>query len=492
MKKWVASAAVVIVSLLGLLHLYEATLITVVQRWTLSDAYSHGYIAAAMAVYLVYRNISLLPAEWRTPQPQWLGLGLLVAAGFLWYLAEIVQVLVIQQMLLPVILWAWVYAVFGKKIARAVVFPSLLLYFTVPVWDVLTDPLRQITVFISSGVLKLIDIPAYIDGFYIHVPAGTFVVAGGCSGLNYFTVALLVSVVDGHLDKLRWPKRILLVGLAVLLGLLSNWFRVTALVLIGYYTEMQSDLVAHHGAFGWWVFAGAMIFYILLSRRIHLRSHTEQANAQSSTRISRVENLTPPVGPNVMVMALLAIVLAGGFPLLAASGKNIAGYDIASIQAKIPLGAIEEPLSWVPAYESYDALRSWRIPAFQDSFGLTVVSYYQQYQGKELIHYKNHLGDSERLIGRVVLNPEVTVNQSVVRGTGRKTYLVFWFYAVGELPVLDEKYAKLAQLLEHFRGHHSAHLVALSLRCQTLDCSSEVQSPRIGEDAAEILAPWFF
>jgi exosortase/archaeosortase family protein len=36
--------------------------------------------------------------------------------------------------------------------------------------------------------------------------------------------------------------------------MLTNWLRITALILIGQYSDMQAEIISDHNMFGWWLF----------------------------------------------------------------------------------------------------------------------------------------------------------------------------------------------------------------------------------------------
>ena len=152
-------------------------------------------------------------------------------------------------------------------------------------------------------------IPALIDGYRIVLPSGTLVVADGCAGLNYLLVSLVIGSYFAYISYSRWRYRLLVCLLAVLTALIGNWVRVFALVLIGYYSEMESSLVYNHGFFGWVVFAVFIILYFFLVVRFlkepntgvssnsidtHEKSESGDANSASTVRPPGLMSANPP------------------------------------------------------------------------------------------------------------------------------------------------------------------------------------------------------
>ena len=43
-------------------------------------------------------------------------------------------------------------------------------------------------------LLRTVGIPAYFDGLQFQIPAGSFEIAGGCSGLHFLIVALAIAL----------------------------------------------------------------------------------------------------------------------------------------------------------------------------------------------------------------------------------------------------------------------------------------------------------
>jgi exosortase len=183
----------------------------------------------------------------------------LAALALLWLLANQMQVHLVQQLLLPAIVLLWLGAAFSVRLLQALLMPVALIYLAVPVWDVLVYPLRLIALAVVEFWLEFGGYDLSIDGFYIIVPAGEFVVAESCSGLNYLLASMALAVVYSVLYLRRIRSRLLFTGVCVALSLLVNWIRVFALVLIGFYSDMRSSLLDEHTTFGLILFTLALI-----------------------------------------------------------------------------------------------------------------------------------------------------------------------------------------------------------------------------------------
>jgi exosortase len=96
---------------------------------------------------------------------------------------------VIQQLALPALLLGVAWSLFGWRGFIALLAPIGVLYFVLPVWDYIRTPLQSMTVVAVGESLHAIGIPAYIHGYRVDLPGGSFEVVEGCSGLHFFMAA---------------------------------------------------------------------------------------------------------------------------------------------------------------------------------------------------------------------------------------------------------------------------------------------------------------
>jgi EpsI family protein len=241
------------------------TLLSLHLRWV-DFGYSHGYLVLLLVAWLAVRA-SRESAGPSAPSIGGLGVLALCLLGTLVAFAS--SVTLVAQLLLPPLWVAAISAVAGWRSASRFVLPFGYLYFAVPIWDLLNAPLQSLTVVAVSAWIGWADIPALIEGNRIHIPSGTFEVAGGCSGLHYFVVGLALAALCGLLHHERWKPRLALVLLAAALSLLANWVRVFSVILAGHLTEMQHFLIVKdHYYFGWALFFVFFVPVFLLDRRL--------------------------------------------------------------------------------------------------------------------------------------------------------------------------------------------------------------------------------
>jgi exosortase len=232
---------------------FHSTILSLYSRWIRFDeAYGHGLMVLAIVIYLLYelrdelRNIESEAYHYAAIP--------LIVFSIVWGIAYFIDIIIIQQLLLPVILLSVITLTGGIRYLKILLFPVGFIYFAIPVWDYIIDFLLELTVHVVSLLVQLTRLTAFIEGDTIKIPSGDIVVAHGCAGLRYLIISSSLSFLSSYLfvDKLKY--KILITALGIFLGLFTNWIRVYSLIVIGYVTEMQSSLLTNHETFGWFLF----------------------------------------------------------------------------------------------------------------------------------------------------------------------------------------------------------------------------------------------
>ncbi|QJR81969.1 exosortase [Alteromonas pelagimontana] len=428
------------------------TYISLHELWSRNnEAYSHGYILLIFIAYVLATD-----KRWQSFHASWWPVPVAFGAGAFWLAANAVQVIMLQQIVLPVLLLCLTASLVGVKNSLKVIVPIFSLYLAIPVMDVLLTPLQNLTTYINTLLIQATGIVAFIDGYDIHMPYGVMRIANGCAGLNYLLAGLCLGLFYAYLNLQRLSLQIWAVVLMVLLSLVGNWIRVYLLILIGYQSEMQSSLVYDHGFFGWVIFAVLAVFYFLYTKRLEAKDTEFEATSAepvqpvsgkliATTSLTLIAFLVLPVTwkvieSNASSQKAVTVSLPDTFNYFTESEKTIANF-----------GA---------NYEGADSEKVYQGQINGRSATLMVASYVTQAQGKELIYYANHPAKALNRRQLITL-PEGTVNVAVTDG-GRA--LVVWFYRVDDHVTTDDLDTKLAQLLQVFEVPVASAIV-LQIRC---------------------------
>lgn len=444
-------------------------------RWLqLDEAYVIGYPAALLALWWGVRHREVIVRRNRGPSV--VALLLLFGALLGGVAAQLVQLQLLQQLVALVSLWLIATTLMGWSAGRLLLFPAALLLLGIPLWDFLVDPLRMLTVWFSQHMLDLLAVPAHIDGYRISVPSGVLVVAGGCSGLNLFLAMLLLGLLFAESHQLPRARRVAIVLLAAAVGILDNWVRVFLLVIIAHQTEMQSELVHHHGNFGWWIFAIALLPYFWLAGRIERGGDHRQAPTHG------LHEPISSAGKASSIGILICVLLIGAW-WGAQQLEHRRGSASAGLQA--PVGAVPVPASWLPAYTGQDVTQAWRKSANGDTYDIVALTYLEQRADKKLIYYSNVIAEEEvlRPLGRLAVAPGFDVNVAMVGGDSPR--LVWWYWWVDGSTSVSALKTKLLQLKATLLGDPSAALIAVSKPCGISGCTQQGLSP--DDDLRQIL-----
>jgi exosortase len=431
-----------------------------------ATTYTHGVLIAAISLWLAWRardrvgSLPLAPATWSVP--------LLGLVSLLWLVAAHGGLLVVHAALWPALAWLAVLATCGWQAAASFAFPLAFLWFAVPLWDYLVGILQAMTILVVGVLNQLTGVPSTVAGDLVILPQGTFRIAEGCSGVHFVIVALAVAALAGELRRSALPTRVLLLGLAGMLALVSNWLRVYLIILAGHLTDMQHYLVkVDHYYFGWGVFAITMLaFHYLLSRMPF-----PAAAGSGPPRASGAPG--PPDAARRLLAGFAAALL-----LPAASAAAWAVLPAHQVMPFLTDAAdFAGPLSPGPLWRpEYAGPRQERRAAYLSSSGRVIETYANLYldqrQGAEVIGFGNRLFDEPSFPEQRSAVTSVDAGSGSMgvvevglRSRNGEPWLAMYRYYVGTAWYTSELAAQLATGLRSVLGPVPAGIQAAAARC---------------------------
>ena len=533
--EWPAEGRVlaVLIALLALatMALLWPTSQSLLEAWRDTDnlTYTHGPLVALVCLWLLWRRAGVLGTQPR--RVDWRAGVLTVLLSVAWLILHRAGVQLAHQMLLPLIAWCVTYTAMGGHIARAAAFPFAYLYLAIPLWSLGNGILQEITVHAVRMLLATTSIPALVVGNLVHIPAGSFEIAGGCSGLHFFIVGLAIAALHGELQDATPKARGLLLILAAVLAMISNWLRVFTIIVAGYLTDMQHFLIqVDHYYFGWVLFAVVIVLFFLLANRVldSRLNHASGQDVQAGRPVHRrrdASGRTPGglwnVVPRIVHRDGLAAgctlalgALAAGPLLSVATPLQREPSSASSVLQRLPAQAgvsIGEPsAASTPAPMSIEgrapgdrvladwALGDWspRYPG-ADHVALRILTdveagvaegnatagfetgqpewvkvyeaiYVSQRQGKELIGYGNSiLGSSALRILASVRRGELGVNELLLQGPDGRQSLIWYYYEVGPRRLTRGLGVQLAYGAGSLWSSPVSRVIALGTACGT-------------------------
>ena len=446
------------------------------KSWSDGDTYSHGYLVGLISVYLLYLALTR-PSHQSTPMP--VALVLLVIGLAVWCLGYVADVETVMWLLLPPILALSFIAVLGWGAAKKTLFPLSFLYFAIPLWNYIIGVLQSGTVLVVEQILNVLGITALFEGSRVLLSSGTFEIAGGCGGTNFFVVSLALATLYSYLYLRTWGSRIVLGLVAAGLALLTNWVRVATIIYAGDATAMQHFLVSvDHIYFGWALFGLSLIPFFMVAGK--LRPPLDQAGAVRTELANAFEgnsHLSVPV-----LLLTILVLLAPTYYWAPRDTSPVIGIPL-DLPAVDPwTGPIKGQADWRPVYPEASGEMQGRYLQAGIALDVYINVYLNQTAGRELIGWDNSVF-GERY--ETVLNMESVVlsykggeafrGQQVLLADSRDNRrVVLYWYLVGKSRTASHWQAKAYQAAWGLVGDHEAGLIAVSSACEG-GCSQAIE-----------------
>lgn len=469
-RSWLLLALVLLLVVVSFALLWPTTHSLLVE-WEDTDktTYTHGYLIVLISTWLLLRDRRELGMQ--PTAPSLAACVLLAGASLVWLVALRSGVHTGEQAMLPAMMWLAVWSAMGRRAALLAAFPLGYLYFAIPIWGSINDVLQSATVVAVDLMLRATGVSAWVDGNIVHLAAGTFEIASGCSGLHFFIVALALATLYGEVHRDNLVTRAKTVALAVALALITNWMRVYCIVLAGYLTDMQHYLVrVEHYRFGWVVFAVSMVVFFLIVRRFGMADHAILWAASAHDRLSSRRDLLRGAAITIAVLAIgpLWNVIA---PVRAAQLPGVA--------AMLPVNPGEwsgpraqNGLNWNPAFVGADVQQGGEYRSNGRAVQAFMAAYAWQSQGKELVGYGNVLWEPESAVLSTQASQHVPGAKELILANAAGTQTLLWYtYRVGSIQTASGLLAQVSYGAASLAKSPLSHLAALRSACVP-DCEA--------------------
>ncbi|BBO72963.1 exosortase A [Desulfosarcina widdelii] len=231
-----------------------------VGTWIHSDDNSHGLLILPVSLYIIWQN----RANWADlpVQPGRGGKSLVVLTILFYILSYKAGIATLSSLSLVLTIWAVVWALFGKAVFKAVLFPLALLLLMIPVpaqfFSMATIPLQLMVSKVSAVIVRLFDVPVLREGNVIHLPGRTLEVVQACSGLRSLMSLVTLCAIFGYLTLSSNVLRGILIVSSIPAAVLVNIFRVVMMILSIHYMDFDLTGGTPHTVFGVIVFLLAL------------------------------------------------------------------------------------------------------------------------------------------------------------------------------------------------------------------------------------------
>src|SRR5262249_45207128 len=243
------------------------------QAWNPETNYEHAKIIPPLVGVFIWTSRGKLKAAQLSSSPWgWLffALGL-----FLFLVAARTVQARLALCALPFLLFGIALYVFGKDVARVLLFPIAFLFFMVPL-NFLTQAtfrLQFLETGIASTVCNLIGIHVDSVGTVVNSAdnAFHFQVDEGCSGIRSLMAIAMFSAIYGHLTQEKLWKKLALFAASLLFAIVGNAGRLVTVFVVGKFFGQDLAGGPYHAVSGFISFACAFIAMVLFGKLLNIK-----------------------------------------------------------------------------------------------------------------------------------------------------------------------------------------------------------------------------
>jgi exosortase len=246
-----------------LLACYAPVLWALLQQWNSNPDMGHGFFVPLIAGFIAWQKRDELLAL--KPSPNWWGLAVVGYGGLQLYIATLGAELFLARTAFVITLIGIVLLLGGTRYVRALSFPLFLLFFMVPIpniiYNKITFPLQILASQVATDALDVLHVPVMREGNILQLSDTSLSVVEACSGIRSLLSLTFLSLVYGYFFEKKVWMRVALFAATIPIAIVANASRVT---LTGLLTEYKRELAEgfFHSAEGWVIFMVALMALI--------------------------------------------------------------------------------------------------------------------------------------------------------------------------------------------------------------------------------------
>ena len=221
------------------IYSYSDAIYSLIRTWLNRDDYSHGFIVPFIALYFVWVGKEKLKSIPVKPNI-FAGLILMILANLMLLLGHTGGIVAIQEVSVIVIIPGLILLLLGTEYFKALIFTISYLVLMIPsILDVVVHriqwPFQLLSATLASILLKILNIPVFQEAQFLHLSNITLEVAAECSGVRYLISIIAIAIPLAYFTQQRFWRRMSLVTIGIIVGILVNIVRVTLIGVWAYY-----------------------------------------------------------------------------------------------------------------------------------------------------------------------------------------------------------------------------------------------------------------
>lgn len=428
LPSWKPVLTAIVLLLLWITYWYWGSLEAMAQIWWRSETYAHGLIVPPISIWLIWRERHRLSTL--QPRSTFLFAIPLALLIFCWLLGELTAVNALTQFSVIGIVILVIMSLVGVAIGKELTFPLIFLFFAVPIGDFMLPQLMEWTADFTVLALRLTGIPVFREGQNFVIPSGNWSVVEACSGIRYLIASLTVGTLYSYLTYTSLKRRLIFIGVALLVPIVANWLRAYLIVLLGHISGNKLATGVDHLIYGWIFFGIVIAIIFAIGMRWAEPPRENQPCKLISTDYSR--NLKNPW----LITVLLALITATG-PLYENYLRQSNGTAVIKLAPPFPMGSWQvtnTPIDWQPRFANPSAEVHSGYSNQEGWIGLYIAYYQNQSYENKLVTSTNVLATSNDALWQIVTS-------SSTRATmGSTDFLVRQAELLQKQNATDERY----------------------------------------------------
>lgn len=235
-------------------------------RWGSEEEYSHGFLIPLVSLYILWEKRHLIAAK--AGPPMWLGVFVAAGALLIFVVGEISALFLLIQYSFVMLLIGLSMLYVGRATKHTLA-PILLLLFAIPLpyamEVVLTAELQLISSWLGVQVIRLFQIPVFLEGNIIDLGVYQLQVVEACSGLRYLFPLMSLGFIAAYFYQAAFWKRAIVFLVTIPITVLMNSFRIGVIgVLVDNWGISMAEGFLHDFE-GWIIFmACAFILFLVV------------------------------------------------------------------------------------------------------------------------------------------------------------------------------------------------------------------------------------
>ena len=454
-----------------LIWLFQSEISAAVRVWRDSETFGHAFFIFPIILLLFFRLRGPLAGIQPAVAP-WALIPIIVLT-LVWLLGRLTNLTIVQQLAFVAIWQCFFLLTFGWAVTREAIFPLSYLYMAVPFGLSVIPLLQNITAQIVVRLLRITGVPVFLDGYHIEIPDGSFLVAEACSGVRYLIVCIALGILAAYLFFRSWKRRLLFVGLSVVVPIVANGIRAYGIVMIAHLSHYTLAVDVDHVVYGFIFLSLVTLCLLGLGALLRDRNpgHFDVSNLPVAPKYPSASK--PALQVSSAVVAIAVVFSAQHWASVANAPP--ANRDVALRGPAVghPWELLTNaPKEWMPDFRGMDAELQKSFLSEGRRVELYVAYYAYQREGSEAVSDLNAVpreGSAWKLLRGWQTNVSVggellPVNQALL-GHPDQTMLVWYWYWIGGEVTNSRLQGKLLETKSLVTGgERDAAIVAVSTK----------------------------